>query len=124
MTHLDRRSALAALALASGLGIAGAAIASSEEASGLRCEIRETEAFGMKALEAVVHSDRTLAGTYSFKVGGPGANIRQGGAFSALPGEPATLGRVTVRGGSGYEARLVVQAGGETVSCEGMPRQI
>ena len=122
MTDINRRSALLAAALAAGLGAAGAAMASGGASDGrLTCEIRKGSALGMTALEAVVHAGEAVSGSYSFTVkgsGGGSTNIRQGGAFSAGPGAPATLGKVTVGGSAAYDASLRVEADGISVECE------
>ena len=48
---------------------------------------------------------------------GPGAQVRQGGAFGAAAGQTAMLGSVRLGGSGPYEAKLEVSAGGETVRC-------
>lgn len=116
MTRFDRRQALAA-ALAGTLGIAGAALAAGGDDAPFTCEIRQSERFGMTALEAVVHADRALSGSYRFVVQGGGTNIRQGGDFAAGRGETATLGMVTVGKGARLDASLTVDAGGVSASC-------
>ena len=122
MTVISRRSALLADVFAAGLGAAGAAMASGGGEDGpLSCEIRKGSALGMTALEAVVHAGEAVSGSYSFTVkgsGGGGTNIRQGGGFSAGPGAPATLGKVTVGGSAAYDASLRVEADGISVECE------
>ena len=121
MTDISRRSAFLAAAFAAGLGAAGAAVASSDADGPLSCEIRKGSALGMTALEAVVHAGEAVSGSYSFTVkgsGGGGTNIRQGGGFSAGPGAPATLGKVTVGGSAAYDASLRVEADGISVECE------
>ena len=121
MTDISRRSTLLAAALAAGLGAAGAAAASGDTDGPISCEIRKGSVFGMTALEAVVHADEAVSGSYSFTVkgsGGGSTDIRQGGAFSAGPGAPATLGKVSVGGSAAYDARLSVEADGLSVECE------
>ena len=122
MTEISRRSALLAAVFAAGLGAAGAAMASGGGEDGpLSCEIRKGSALGMTALEAVVHADEAVSGSYTFTVkgsGGGSTDIRQGGAFSAGPGAPATLGKVTVGGSAAYDASLRVEADGISVECE------
>jgi hypothetical protein len=114
--------------LLAGLGLAGCVASAGQPASGggspdepLRCEIRSTESGGMIALEGVVEADAATDGGYQFQVvssgGGNNTNIRQGGAFSAEAGEAVTLGRVVLGGNGAYEARLTLDANGETVEC-------
>jgi hypothetical protein len=108
-----------------GLGVAVATIGTGEAGSSagpLRCEIEATEQGSMVSLAAVVHSDAPLGGSYRFKVesagGGGGSNISQGGNFSAGPGAPAMLGRVSLGGNSIYDATLEVTADGLIVECD------
>lgn len=108
-----------------GLGVAVATIGSGQAGSSagpLRCEIETTQQGPMVSLAGLVHADAPLSGSYRFKVdsagGGGGTNISQGGNFSAGPGAPATLGRVSLGGNSVYEATLEVTADGLTVACE------
>ena len=67
--------------------------------------VRPADRHGSKA---VAHSDRSVQGSYSFRVASGGAagssTIQQGGDFEAGPGRPATLG-VASFGGS-YDAAL------------------
>jgi hypothetical protein len=88
----------------------------------VRCEIRVTPEGGMVSLEALAHTDTNLSGTYSFHVESAGrtggTNIEQGGAFSAAPGRPATLGTVTLDAKGGiYDAKLEVTVGGKSIGC-------
>ena len=121
MTHISRRSTLVGAALATVIGTAGMAGASGSAEGPLRCEIRESSVFGMTALEAVVHADEAVSGSYRFTVTGSGSgstNIRQGGAFSVAPGQPATLGMVSVGGSAAYDASLSVTADGMSAVCD------
>ena len=118
------RFPLAAAPLVLGLGVAGFAMADSEPDSTdpVRCEILATPANGMIALEAVLHTDVALSGSYLFRVtssGGAGSsNIQQGGMFSAGPDRPATLGTVMLGNSGGtYNASLEIQSNGTTVAC-------
>jgi hypothetical protein len=108
-----------------GLGVAAATIGTGQAGSSagpLRCEIEATQQGPMVSLAGLVYADAPLAGSYSFEVesagGGGGSNISQGGNFSAGPGEPAMLGRVSLGGNSVYDATLEVTADGLTVECE------
>lgn len=108
-----------------GFGIAAAMIGTGQAGSSsgpLRCEIETTSQGSMVSLAGLVHADAPLGGSYRFRVasagGGGGTNISQGGNFSASPGEPAILGRVSLGGNSIYDATLEVTADGMTVECE------
>jgi curli production assembly/transport CsgH protein len=88
----------------------------------VRCEIRVMPEGDMVSLEALAHADRNVSGTYSFHVESTGqtggTNIEQGGAFSAAPGSPATLGAVTLDPkGAVYDARLEVTVDGKSIGC-------
>ncbi|WP_192177388.1 curli-like amyloid fiber formation chaperone CsgH [Mesorhizobium amorphae] len=115
------RRVIAALALCS-VG-AMATMATADQSLGpVRCEIRATPDGGMVLLEALAHTDRNVSGTYSFHVESAGrtggTNIEQGGAFSAAPGRPATLGIVTLDAKGGvFDAKLEVTVGGNSISC-------
>ncbi|MCG6115780.1 MAG: hypothetical protein MEQ84_11340 [Mesorhizobium sp.] len=115
------RAALLPAAL--GLALAGcSAVAGPGSASAgpLRCEIVASSSGGSTRLEAVAHADRSVQGSYSFRVASGGAagrsTIQQGGDFEAGPGRPATLG-VASFGGS-YDAALEITANGRNVDCE------
>ncbi|KUM23842.1 hypothetical protein AU467_08445 [Mesorhizobium loti] len=125
MTRLDKRAAAAAAALLAVIaaGATGATAGKDGSASGpLRCEIRDTVQGDAILLEPMIHADRSISGTYTVSVSGGGTsgstNIRQGGAFEASPGIPASLGRMSVgANGAAYDVRLKVTAGGTSVSC-------
>ena len=114
---------IAALALVLIPASALATMATADQSLGpMRCEIRATPQGGMVSLEALAHADRKVSGTYSFHVESAGrtggTNIEQGGAFSAAPGKPATLGVVTLGAkGAVYDAKLEVTVGGESIGC-------
>lgn len=106
-----------------GLGITGAALASAGTSDGpLRCEIRSGVAGGMVSLEGVVETDAAISGSYRFMVesaaGSGSSSIRQGGGFSAAPGEAVTLGRVMLGANGIYDAVLTLEAGGRALQCE------
>ncbi len=124
MTRLDKRTVLASAALLAAIAGAAAAGAGKEGSTSgpLRCEIRDTVQGDAILLEPVVYTDRNTNGTYTVSVSGGGAsdstNIRQGGAFEAGPGNPASLGRMSVgASGTAYDVKLKVTAGGASVSC-------
>ena len=111
--------AVTAAIVAAGIG-AGQAGAN---AGPVRCEIQATKSGGMVTLAGIVHADRSIAGSYSFRVastgGGGGTDISQGGEFNARPGHAETLGQVMLGGrGTVYEASLDVSAGGKTYRCK------
>lgn len=115
------RAALLPAAL--GLALAGcSAVAGPGNASAgpLRCEIVASSSGGSTRLEAVAHADRSVQGSYTFRVASGGSagrsTIQQGGDFEAGPGRPATLG-VASFGGS-YDAALEITANGRNVDCE------
>lgn len=125
MTRLDNRTAAASAALLAVIaaGAAGATAGKDGSNSGpLRCEIRHTVQDDAILLEPLVYADRSINGIYTVSVSGGGtsgsANIRQGGAFEAGPGSPASLGRMSVgANGAAYEVKLKVTAGGASISC-------
>ncbi|WP_011580265.1 MULTISPECIES: curli-like amyloid fiber formation chaperone CsgH [Chelativorans] len=117
--HLVPAAAGLALALSATALMAGSGTAQSGP---LRCEVQTTARGGMTTLEGVVHSERAVSGSYTFRVesvGGAGSsNIRQGGDFSAAPGTPAKLGQVTLGGsGSVYEATLEIETPDGRLTC-------
>ncbi|OLP55627.1 hypothetical protein BJF92_08095 [Rhizobium rhizosphaerae] len=86
------------------------------------CEIDATSDDGLVKLDALVHADSALSGSYSFRVeksgGGGSSTINQGGQFDARAGETATLGSVSLgSGGARYKATLDVRIGAKTVTC-------
>ena len=123
---MNNRSSLAALVGASlllGAGATAGASSAGSAAAPLGCAIEATRSGGMLTLEAVVRSDRTVAGSYRFRVAGGGGggstNIAQGGEFAAAPGAPASLGSVMLGSrGASYRATLEVTVGGRTLTCD------
>ncbi|HWU64777.1 MAG TPA: curli-like amyloid fiber formation chaperone CsgH [Ensifer sp.] len=87
------------------------------------CDIGATSAGGgMVKLDALVHADRAVSGSYTFRVektgGGGSSTINQGGDFDAKAGQTATLSSVSLGSkGAQYRATLDVTFGGKTVSC-------
>ncbi|RRH94639.1 hypothetical protein EH240_26625 [Mesorhizobium tamadayense] len=125
MTRLDKRTAAASAALLAVLaaGATGATAGKDGSYSGpLRCEIRDTIQGDAILLEPIVYADKGTSGTYTVSVSGGGtsgsADIRQGGAFEAGPGNPAALSRISVgANGAAYDVELIVTAGGTSISC-------
>ncbi|TPK54868.1 hypothetical protein FJ546_29565 [Mesorhizobium sp. B2-4-19] len=125
MTRLDKRTIAASAALLAVI-VAGATAATAgkdgSNSETLRCEIRDTLQGDAILLEPVVYADRSINGTYTVSVSGGGASgsasIRQGGAFEVGPGNPASLGRMSVgANGAAYDVKLKVTAGGASVTC-------
>ena len=108
-----------------GLGITGAALASAVSKSDdgpVRCEIGSSVAGGMVSLQGTVESAAAVSGTYRFMVqsaaGSGNTTIRQGGAFSAGPGETVALGKVMLGANGIYDAVLELDADGVSLECE------
>jgi hypothetical protein len=110
---------------ASALANGGAPDPLPEEVSGdvPRCEIRAESNDGGVVLEGLVFADAPLTGTYSFRISqrapGGSSQINQGGDFEATPGEPESLGTVSVGSGpNSFTATLTVSFDdGGTVDC-------
>jgi hypothetical protein len=125
MSKIDQRLAggVAVLFLAAAAtGITVSAGADVSRSSPAHCEIRDKAQGDSIALEALVHADRSIKGSYSFSVTGGGgsgsSDIQQGGDFEAQPGRPASLGQVVVGArGAAYDARLTVTFEGTSISC-------
>lgn len=125
MPHIVKhpRRVMAALALVLIPAGALAAMATADQSLGpVRCEIRVTPEGDMVSLEALAHADRKVSGSYSFHVESAGrsggTNIEKGGAFSAAPGKPATLGAITLDAkGAIYNAKLDVTVDGKSIGC-------
>lgn len=117
------RKTAAALAVGAGLVAAGIGAGQAGTSDGpVRCEIKATKSGGMVTLAGVVHADKSVAGSYSFRVAGGGGggstNISQGGEFAARAGQAETLGEVMLGGRGAYDASLEVSAGGKTYRCK------
>ena len=125
MFHIVKQSRPVIPALALALVSAGALAtmaAADQSPNPLRCEIRATPEGGMVSLQALAYADKNVNGIYSFHIESAGRNgdnnIEQGGAFSAAPGKPATLGAVTLNTeGTVYDARLEVTVDGKSIAC-------
>ncbi|MCF6320943.1 MAG: hypothetical protein L3J32_04155 [Rhizobiaceae bacterium] len=86
------------------------------------CEILTTTSRGMTTLEGVLHTDKEISGTYTFKVksagNGGNSNIRQGGEFHAEPDEAVTLGKVMLSSkGTSFDATLKISTNAKTIRC-------
>ncbi|ODT83802.1 MAG: hypothetical protein ABS76_02535 [Pelagibacterium sp. SCN 64-44] len=120
MISLPQTLGLAALGLFATAIAAHGAIGGAEEKA-FACGIATTTQQGMLTIEGQVLSPEPLQGSYRFSLrsAGPGGSstISQSGAFSAQPGEPALLGRMTINAGSNYEATLDLETGGQSIAC-------
>lgn len=89
---------------------------------GTRCELKIGKRAGMTTLEGFVSARTAISGSYRISVtsagGGGGSDIDQSGAFAAKPGQPASLGVVSMGGNSGkYAADLTVTWNSGTTHC-------
>lgn len=126
MARTERRiPVIASIALA-GLIAAGANVAVADKNSlgsgPVRCEIKDRVQGNTIFLEPVIHSDRSVSGTYSINVSGEGAggssNIQQAGEFIAMAGRPTALGQMSVgASGASYNVKLKVTVAGMSISC-------
>jgi hypothetical protein len=117
------------LPAALGIGAAGAIDGSIERVGAgqhasqpLRCEIQVKEHSNSVAIEGVVFAKTAVEGSYQLRVsksgGAGGSDINQSGDFSAGPGEPSTLGTVSLGGdGGSYVAKLTVTWDGGSIEC-------
>lgn len=122
--HRKRSLSTLTLPILAGLGLVAFAAGSGQAGSTsgpLWCEILADSANGGIALQGMVHTDVAISGSYRFRVasaGGGSANIQQGGNFSAAPGSPVALGRVTLgNAGAIYDASLEIAANGSAIKC-------
>lgn len=122
---LEQKIRISAPAIALGLGLAAVAAGTGQAVSAngpLSCAIKATAAAGAIALESTVETEVALNGSYRFRVASAAhsgsTNFQQGGGFSAMPGSPVTLGRITLGDASAiYDATLEIVAAGTTVTC-------
>lgn len=115
-THYSIWAASMVASLAAAFAAVGA-VSAGQGGDRMRCEIVASAAPGVVTLEGRAVAAAPLSGSYSFEASGPGAQIRQGGPFDAAAGATATLGSVRLGGGGPYEAKLTVNANGESVQC-------
>lgn len=121
VVHPRRLQTLAVLVLIPAVAMATMTTAGQASADKL-CAINATREAGMVRLDALVHADKALAGTYSLqleKTGDGGtANISQGGEFDARAGQVVTLTSVSLDAKRAhYKAVLNVEAGGKIFRC-------
>lgn len=117
-SHAGKAALIAALGLVVGSVVA---IGSTEAGSGgISCEVRVEGSRNAPRLVGVVHAGAPIDGSYTLRVkgsgGGGSSDITQSGEFHAAPGAPATLGVVTLGGGS-FDATLRVTWPGGSTSC-------
>jgi hypothetical protein len=104
------------------IGVIASGIERVDASQPIRCEIQVKEYGSSVALEGVVFARSAAVGSYRLRVsktgGGGSSDISQSGEFSAGPGEPSTLGSVTLGGdGGSYVARLTVTWDGGSIEC-------
>ncbi|MEZ2126296.1 MULTISPECIES: curli-like amyloid fiber formation chaperone CsgH [unclassified Sinorhizobium] len=100
-----------------------AAMTTANQSDGAQlCEIKATPGAGMVRLDALVHADKHVGGTYTFHVekagDGGSSTINQSGDFDAIGGHAAILGSVSLDSkGTKYKATLDVVIGDKSFSC-------
>jgi hypothetical protein len=104
------------------IGVIASGIERVDASQPMRCEIQVKERGNAVALEGVVFAKTAVTGSYQLRVsksgGGGSSDISQSGDFRAGPGEPSTLGTVTLGGdGGSYIARLTVTWDGGSIEC-------
>ncbi|AYG69692.1 MULTISPECIES: curli-like amyloid fiber formation chaperone CsgH [unclassified Rhizobium] len=119
--HPRRLMAILALVLLPVGAVAAMTTANQSDEAQL-CEIKATPAAGMVRLDALVHADSHVGGTYTFHVeksgDGGSSTINQSGDFDATPGHSAILSSVSLDAeGTKYKATLDVVIGDKSVSC-------
>ena len=124
MSLLSRLTAVALLPVAIAAGavsMTGMVVQPAHAGDGTRCEIRVSRRGGMTTLEGVVMASGSITGSYRLSVTssgrGGGSDIDQSGDFSARPGEPASLGVVSLGGGGAHTADLTVRWNGGSHHC-------
>lgn len=119
MLHSTAQLGLIALLVLGGAGMAANAYGTA--ADGLACGISTSNANGMLSVEGVLQSPEALTGDYRFALKSQGAggssNINQGGQFSATPGMPVSLGKVSVNAGANIEVDFTITTGGQKYDC-------
>lgn len=119
MLHSTAQLGLIALLVLGGAGMAANAYGTA--ADGLACGVSTSNANGMLSVEGVLQSPEALTGDYRFALKSQGAggssNINQGGQFSATPGMPVSLGKVSVNAGANIEVDFTITTGGKKYDC-------
>ncbi|MGY5809058.1 curli-like amyloid fiber formation chaperone CsgH [Rhizobium sp. LEGMi198b] len=119
--HQRRLMAIVALVLLPVGAVAAVTTANQSDEAQL-CEIKATPGAGMVRLDALVHADKHVGGTYTFHVeksgDGGSSTINQSGDFDATAGHAATLSSVSLDSkGTEYKATLDVVIGDKSFSC-------
>jgi hypothetical protein len=119
--HPRRLMAIFALVLLPVGAVAAMTTANQSDGAQL-CEIKVTPGAGMVRLDALVHADKHVGGTYTFHVDksgdGGSSTINQSGDFDAMAGHAANLGSVSLDSkGTEYKATLDVVIGDKSFSC-------
>ncbi|MBB3137045.1 hypothetical protein FHS26_004804 [Rhizobium pisi] len=119
--HPRRLMAILALVLLPVGAVAAMTTANQSDGAQL-CEIKATPGAGMVRLDALIHADKHVGGTYTFHVeksGGAGSSaVNQSGDFDATAGHAAILSSVSLDSkGAEYRATLDVVIGGKSFSC-------
>jgi hypothetical protein len=119
MLHSTAQLGLIALLVLGGAGMAANAYGTA--ADGLACGVSTSNANGMLSVEGMLQSPEALTGDYRFALKSQGAggssNINQGGQFSATPGMPVSLGKVSVNAGANIEVDFTITTGGKKYDC-------
>ena len=119
-------AAMAPVALIAGVACvtnsAGSPAYAGGSGDGTRCEIKVAKRSGMTTLEGFVVAPAAISGSYRISVtssgSGGGSDIDQSGAFTAKPGQPVSLGVVSMGGSAGsYNAELTVKWNGGSTHC-------
>jgi hypothetical protein len=119
--HPHRLMALLALVLLP-VGAIAAMTTANQSGEAQLCEIKATPGAGMVRLDALVHADKHVGGTYTFHVeksgdGGSSA-INQSGDFDATAGHAAVLSSVSLDSkGTEYKATLDGVIGDKSFNC-------
>lgn len=119
--HPRRLMAILALVLLPVGAIAAMTTANPSDEAQL-CEIKATPGAGMVRLDALVHANEHVGGTYTFHVeksgDGGSSTINQSGDFDAIAGHVAILSSVSLASkGTEYKATLDVVIGDKSFSC-------
>ena len=122
--HAPKRSGSGAALLLAAVGlVAGSLVTAHSGEAGkgdLSCEVRVEGSRSAPRLVGGGHATAPVVGSYTLlgkgSGGGGSSDITQSGAFHAAPGAPATLGVVTLGGGS-FDASLRVTWPGGSTSC-------
>ena len=85
------------------------------------CELRTTVNGSMQAIEGIVTPDVKTDGAYRFSVRSSGpsgsSNISQGGYFTALAGQPTTLGQIQLNASAKALVEFAITLGDKTIDC-------